>query len=187
MAKTEKKPASVSGKPCEALQKKVSSGPLILLDPNPVPKIKALGGGNDDRWNNRVATGLIGSLPSSYSAKGIDDVANATASGLIHINPSDPIEGMLAAQMISAHESALSLRRLAWHPEQSFVVKAKFLELADKATRSLAMLADALDRHRGKGQQTVVVKHVTVNAEQAVVADQVVTQKLPQGGGSEPK
>ena len=78
------------------------------------------------------------------------------------------------------------MRRSAWYPEQSFVVRAKFLELADKATRTLAMLAEALDRHRGKGQQTVVVKHVTVNAEQAVVADQVVTQKLPQGG-AEPK
>ena len=178
MGKTEKQPASVPTKPRQALQNQGSSGPRILLDPNPVPKFKELGGANDDRWNNQIATALIGSLPSS-SSKGIDEVANATAAGLIHINPSDPIEGMLAAQMISAHETALTLRRLAWHPEQSFVVKAKFLELADKATRSLAMLGDALDRHRGKGQQTVVVKHVTVNAEQAVVADQVVTQKLP--------
>jgi hypothetical protein len=183
MAKTEKQPASVSAKPCEALQKKqVSAGPLILLDPNPVPKIKEVGGGNDDRWNDQVANRLIGSLPGAHSAKGTDETANAILAGMVHIKPDDPIEGMLAAQMISAHETALSLRRRAWHPEQSFVVTAKFLELADKATRSLAMLADALDRHRGKGQQTVVVKHVTVNAEQAVVADQLVTQKLPQGG-----
>src|SRR5829696_7192292 len=31
-----------------------------------------------------------------------------------------------------------------------------------------------LDRHRGKGQQQITVKHVTVNADQAVVADTVV-------------
>ena len=183
MAKTEKQPVSVSAKPHRALQKQVPSGPLVQLDPNPVPKIKQVGGGNDDRWNSRVANHLIGSLPGAHSAKGIDEIANATLAGLVQINPNDPIEGMLAAQMISAHESALNLRRVAWHPEKSFVVRTKFLELAEKTTRSLAMLVDALDRHRGKGQQTVVVKHVTVNAEQAVVADQVVTQKLPQGEG----
>ena len=32
-----------------------------------------------------------------------------------------------------------------------------------------------LHQHRGRGQQQSVVKHVTVNADQAVVADQVVT------------
>jgi hypothetical protein len=178
MAKTEKQPALIPAKPRQALQKHVPSRPLVQLDPNPVPKIKEVGGGNDDRWNNRVANSLVGSLPGAHSTKGIDETANATLAGLIQINPNDPIEGMLAAHMISAHETALNLRRLAWYPEQSFVVRAKFLELADKATRSLAMLVDALDRHRGKGQQTVVVKHVTVNAEQAVVADKVVT-----GGG----
>ena len=36
------------------------------------------------------------------------------------------------------------------------------------------MLSEALDRHRGKGQQQIIVKHVTVNAGQAVVADTVV-------------
>jgi hypothetical protein len=175
-------PALVPAKPRQASQKQVPSGPLVQLDPNPVPKIKQVGGGNDDRWNNRVANSLVGSLPGAHSTKGIDETANATLAGLVQISPNDPIEGMLATQMISAHESALSLRRRAWHPEQSFIVRAKFLELADKATRSLAMLVDALDRHRGKGQQTVVVKHVTVNAEQAVVADKVVTG----GGGKEP-
>jgi hypothetical protein len=179
MAKTEKQPALVPAKPRQASQKQVPSGPLVQLDRNPVPKIKEVGGGNDDRWNMRVANHLLGSLPGAHSgAKGIDETANATLAGLVQINPNDPIEGMLATHMISAHESALSLRRRAWHPEQSFIVRAKFLELADKATRSLVMLVDALDRHRGKGQQTVVVKHVTVNAEQAVVADKVVT-----GGG----
>jgi hypothetical protein len=33
--------------------------------------------------------------------------------------------------------------------------------LADKAARTLAFLSEALDRHRGRGQQTLVVKHVT--------------------------
>jgi hypothetical protein len=36
------------------------------------------------------------------------------------------------------------------------------------------------ERHRGRGQQQIVVKHVTVNADQALVTDTVVAGK-PQG------
>src|SRR4051812_39464387 len=87
---------------------------------------------------------------------------------------------MLAAQMIAAHESALEMRRRAWMDEQTWEARTKYLALADKAARTVAVLAEALDRHRGRGQQQITVKHVTVNADQAVVADQVVTGR---GGG----
>jgi ribulose 1,5-bisphosphate synthetase/thiazole synthase len=39
----------------------------------------------------------------------------------------------------------------------------------------VAMLTERLDHHRGRGQQQIVVKHVTVNADQALVTDTVVT------------
>ena len=39
------------------------------------------------------------------------------------------------------------------------------------------MLTERLDHHRGRGQQQITVKHVTVNADQALVTDQVVTGK----------
>ena len=58
------------------------------------------------------------------------------------------------------------------------------LQLADKATRTLVMLTERLDQHRGRGQQQIVVKHVTVNADQAVVTDTVVTGKP--AGNAEP-
>lgn len=37
------------------------------------------------------------------------------------------------------------------------------------------MLTDRLDHHRGRGQQQIVVKHVTVNADQAMVAETITT------------
>jgi hypothetical protein len=43
--------------------------------------------------------------------------------------------------------------------------------IADKASRTVAMLTERLDQHRGRGHQQIVVKHVTVNADQAMVAD----------------
>jgi hypothetical protein len=45
------------------------------------------------------------------------------------------------------------------------------LNQANKLSRTYAVLLDALNRHRGKGQQKVTVEHVHVHAGgQAVVA-----------------
>jgi hypothetical protein len=46
-----------------------------------------------------------------------------------------------------------------------------YMQFADKAARTLAMLTARLGYHRGRCQQQIVVKHVTVNANQARVAD----------------
>jgi hypothetical protein len=60
--------------------------------------------------------------------------------------------------------------------------------LADRAARTVATLSEALDRHRGKGQQQITVKHVTVNADQAVIADTVVgSRKEPAEASNEAK
>jgi len=48
---------------------------------------------------------------------------------------------------------------------------SRYLQMADKAQRTLAMLTERLDRHRGAGQQQITVKHVTVNADNAIVGD----------------
>ncbi len=151
----------------------------IALDPNPRPRLQAIGGGQDDRWNEGLLHRLLNALPDAHKPEACNAMANAVAAGLVNIKPSDPVEGMIAAQMIAASNAAFSLYTRAWHPKQSFEVRSKYLMLADKAARTLAFLSEALDRHRGRGQQTVVVKHVTVNADQAVVTDQVVTA----GGG----
>ena len=54
----------------------------------------------------------------------------------------------------------------------------KFLQLADKAARTVVLLTERLDHHRGKGQQQITVKHVTttnVTADQAIIAESVTT------------
>jgi seryl-tRNA synthetase len=94
------------------------------------------------------------------------------------MKPADPIEGMLISQLVVANEAALNLYRLAWlNNAEYFEASAKYLHLADKASRTVAMLTERLDQHRNRGQQQIVVKHVTVNADQAVVTDSVVTGK----------
>jgi hypothetical protein len=52
----------------------------------------------------------------------------------------------------------------------------------NKAARTVMMLTERLDHHRGRGQQQITVKHVTTNnvtADQAIIADSVTT-----GGGA---
>jgi hypothetical protein len=95
----------------------------------------------------------------------------AATGALKDIAPRDPLEGMLAAQMIVVHDAALECFRRAHLPEQTFEGRQAALGQASRLVRSYTMLLEALDRHRGKGQPQVVrVERVTVEAGgQAIV------------------
>jgi hypothetical protein len=152
----------------------------IALDAAPKGKLKNIGGGTRDEWNIWLARLVASALPISHTKdpSAFDEAATAALSGVADINPADPIEGALAAQMVVANEAALSMYRHAWmQTPECFQFRAKYLALADKATRTVALLTERLDQHRSRGQQQITVKHVTVNADQAIVADQVVSGK----------
>ena len=85
---------------------------------------------------------------------------------------------MLAAQMVATHEAAMECFRRAALSEQTFVGRELGLKYGDKLVRSFAALTDALNRHRGKGQQVVRVEHVTVQA-----GGQAIVGAVTQGGG----
>jgi hypothetical protein len=73
---------------------------------------------------------------------------------MIDINPADPIEGMLTSQLVVAHEAALAMYRKAWaQPNEYFEARCRYLQLADKAARTVMLLTERLDHHRGRGQQ----------------------------------
>jgi hypothetical protein len=60
--------------------------------------------------------------------------------------------------------------RRAMIGEQTFEGRSENLNQANKLSRTYAVLLDALNRHRGKGQQHVTVKHVHVHeGGQAIV------------------
>ena len=74
---------------------------------------------------------------------------------------------------------ALVMYRRAWaQPPEYLEARLRYLSAADKAARTAMMLTERLDNHRNKGKQQIVVQHTTtVNANQAVVTDSVVTGK----------
>jgi hypothetical protein len=83
--------------------------------------------------------------------------------GLIGISPKDELEGMMAAQLIASHSAAMECYRRAMIGEQTLEGRRENLNQANKLSRSFAVLIDALNRHRGKGQQKVTVEHVHVH------------------------
>jgi hypothetical protein len=86
---------------------------------------------------------------------------------------------MMAAQLIGAHSAAMECYRRAMIGDQTFEGRRENLSHANKLSRAFTQLLDALNRHRGKGQQKVTVEHVHVHSGgQAVVG----TVEHPGGG-----
>jgi hypothetical protein len=94
----------------------------------------------------------------------------AALDGPIGIQPRDELEAMMAAQLIASHSAAMECYRRALIPEQTFEGRHEALNQANKLSRSFAVFLEALNRHRGKGQQKVTVEHVHVlSGGQAIV------------------
>jgi len=69
--------------------------------------------------------------------------------------------------------------RRAMIRDQTFEGRRENLNQANKLSRSFATLLEALNRHRGKGQQKVVVEHVHVHAGGQAIVGAV---QAPRGG-----
>jgi hypothetical protein len=137
-----------------------------------------------DRWNNLFVNQAIQALWVKHSDKEARDFQmGATFVALMGIGPKDEIEGMIAAQLIAAHNAAMECYRRAMLGEQTFEGRRENLNQANKLSRTYATLLEALNRHRGKGQQKVTVEHVHVHAGGQAVVGMVETP----GGGDRPK
>jgi len=138
------------------------------------PDLKSLGGSRSDAWNNRLSnqalsSGWYGNNPDMDLLK---KQQHAILSFLISFEPKDELESMLAAQLIGSHNAAMECYRRAMIPEQTFVGRNENLNQANKLSRTHAALLEALNRHRGKGQQRVTVEHVHVHeGGQAIVGN----------------
>ena len=154
---------------------------LSLGANKPEGKFKLLGGSQADQSNNRLNNLTLNALPIAHSKnkESVTAACEAVSYGVMDMAPADPVEGILIAQLMAANEASLALYRKGWQnvPEY-FDAGAKFLQLADKAARTVVLLTERLDHHRGRGQQQITVKHVTTNnvtADQAIIADSVTT------------
>ena len=181
---------------------------VVARDPAQQPgKLKMIGGSASDDWNNVLATQAIRTVWVQHSDEdaldqqlaattaaliGIDQHSDedaldqqlaATTAALIGIGPKDELEGMIAAQLLAAHNASMECYRRAMIPQQSLESRRENLNQANKLSRTYATLLESLNRHRGKGQQKVMVEHVHVHAGGQAVVGMV---EAP-GGGAGPK
>jgi hypothetical protein len=146
--------------------------------------LKRFGGSQSDHWNNTLANQALNTLWLKNSdPESCERQLCATVAALVGISPKDELEGMLAAQLIAAHNAAMECYRRAMIGEQTLEGRRENLNQANKLSRTYATLLEALNRYRGKGQQKVTVEHVHVHSGgQALVG--VVE---PPGGGDRGK
>ena len=111
-----------------------------------------LAGAADDETQNDVITGILASLRK--------------------LAPRDEIEGMLTAQMVATHNTAMECLRRAMLREQTFEGRQENLKYAAKFLALYTRQIETLDKHRGKGQQKITVEHVNVHSGgQAIVGN----------------
>jgi hypothetical protein len=124
---------------------------------------------------------VMATLPVSETEEQKQEGALAMVAALRGIAPRDQLEGMLAVQMVGVHQLAMAQLRTASRCDGQ-ETWATATNLAVKLTRTFADLVEALNRHRGKGQQKVTVEHVQVNSGgQAVVGNIEATRGREQG------
>ena len=116
---------------------------------------------------NRIAL----TLRFSADDPGTSEKIGAALALVAAVEPQNELEATMAVQMVAANEAALAFfdrSRSAEFIEHA----AAYSNMANKAMRSFALHAEAINKLRRNGEQ--VVKHVTVNeGGQAVIANRV--------------
>jgi hypothetical protein len=146
--------------------------------------LKSMGGSSSSDWNGSLIQQVALSTPTPNP----DPEARAgQMNGLLEvlegIAPRDALEGMMAAQLMAAHNAAMECYRRANNPKQTFEGRREDLNQANKLSRTYAALVEALNRHRGKGEQKVTVEHVHVHAGGQAVVGSVKVPGYPKGRG----
>jgi hypothetical protein len=159
---------------------------VVANDPNAQKAtLQHIGGSQSDDWNHILLNQVVEALWLKNSdSETFDRQLSATGAALVGIAPKDELEGMMAAQLIAAHHAAMECYRRAMFGKQTFEGRRENLSQANKLSRTFATLLEALNRHRGKGQQKVTVEHVHVHAGGQAVVGMVET---PAGGGDRAK
>ena len=172
-------------------KKPTANAPTTVVADDPEDRkgrLKNIGGSQSDHWNNTLANQAVQSLwMKNSSPEERDKQLSATVAALMGIGPKDELEGMMAAQLVAAHNAAMECYRRAMIGEQSFEGRRENLAQANKLSRTYAALVEALNRHRGKGQQKVTVEHVHVHAGgQAVVGAVAAERGVASGNQRQP-
>ena len=151
-----------------------STNLVIRETPALESKIGSVGGSRSDVWNDAVLDSLQMAIPNleRLPQEVIERKSQAMLDALMSLKPRDEIEGMVMAQMIAIQQTIMECFRRAWLGKQHPRLRQDYLNQVSKLSRTYTQLLDALNKHRGKGQQKMIVEHVNIEAGgQAVVGN----------------
>ncbi len=97
------------------------------------------------------------------------------------LDPSTALESMLASQMVAVNASISKLMKVAMVEDQYPESTERNLNLATKLQRTFLQQIDALQKLKGKCQQTVTVKHVTVNEGGQAIVGNIAQKTIGRG------
>ncbi len=98
------------------------------------------------------------------------------------IAPRDELEGMLGAQMVVTHHLVMEMAKRASDKDQIPEGVNNNINRVTKLSRTFIAQIEALDKHRGKGQQKITVEHVHVNQ-----GGQAIIGSVERGEGGDKK
>ena len=153
---------------------RAKKAPVMIPLPRPSEQrgdLRSISGSDNDDFSNVLINQVAYALwLEPCDADEQKRLIQATLAAMTGMKPRDELEGMLIAQLIASYSAAMECYRRAMLGEQTFEARRENLTQANKLSRTYAALTEALDRHRGKGQQRITVEHVNVHAGgQAIV------------------
>lgn len=158
---------------------KLGAGNKVTLDELTTAKMaEALGVTDQD-----LTSKLLNQAISTFSLNDQGDRCNNALALLYGIKPKDELESLLAVQMIGVHNMAMDFMQRAMLPEQTFDGLNLCMEVATKMLRTFTAQIEALNRHRGKGQQKMTVEHVHVHEGGQAIVGNVQPKQIKEGGG----
>jgi hypothetical protein len=148
---------------------------------------RRLGGSSTDAFNRALAHSVLHALwlPAGMPDSVRDGRVSAALAVLAGFGPRDEVEGMLAAQAVALHAAAMECFRRAMLPEQPAEIASKFRRDGANLARAMVEMAEAIERHRGKGPKQVVrVERVVVQEGGQAIVGAVSAAKVPPQGGA---
>lgn len=134
-------------------------------------------GSVDRHFVDRESSLLLNAVTKGFDVQ--ENTYNAALAAMHGINPSDEIEGMLAAQMIAVHHAAMTMARRL-NGAETIDQQSSASNALTKLMRTYTAQIEALNRYRGKGQQKMTVEHVHVHD-----GGQAIVGNVSKGGGGE--
>jgi hypothetical protein len=140
----------------------VSPGRQPILTVTPPNSLKALGGSDFPEFNDVLLKSTMATVWNTEPDAAAQRIV-AVSAALAAFKPADEIEGMIAAQAVAMHHTAMECFRRSVLPDQPADAVSKLRKDGANLARGMTDMLDALDRKRGKGPQVVRVERVVVH------------------------